>query len=248
MEEKRNYFDIITSLGASSTHLDGIKATKEMIKIAKIKGNEKILDVGCGTGYTACYLAKKYGCKVIGIDASKKMIDVANKKAKKMQVDVNFKVANAHKLPFKDNTFDILIGESITAYLDKDKAIKEYFRVIKPKGIIVNMEFTWIKNPTKKLIDETSRVLGVKVNILKEEQWKSLYLKGGFKNLKIEIYQTKLNFYHILRKFIDQKFNVFKIIYKIITNPEINSRIKEVKNHFNKYSNYLGYGVYKGEK
>jgi SAM-dependent methyltransferase len=69
--------------------------------------NCRILDVGCGTGRHAIELAQR-GYSVTGVDLSPNMLDKAREKARKAGVDVDFKVADARKLPFADE-FDLVI-------------------------------------------------------------------------------------------------------------------------------------------
>jgi len=68
--------------------------------MCKISEGKTVLDVGCGYGRTACYLAKKYGCKVVGIDISETMIEEARKKVKKERVEnmVRLEVGNAESI------------------------------------------------------------------------------------------------------------------------------------------------------
>jgi cyclopropane fatty-acyl-phospholipid synthase-like methyltransferase len=55
--------EFITNIGVDMLHAGGMRRTDELVKMCKIKGGQTILDVGCGYGRTACYLAKKYACK-----------------------------------------------------------------------------------------------------------------------------------------------------------------------------------------
>ena len=57
--------------------------TDEMVRMCKISKDKKVLDIGSGKGITACYLAQKYGCEIIGIDLSERMIEYAREMARK---------------------------------------------------------------------------------------------------------------------------------------------------------------------
>jgi arsenite methyltransferase len=61
--------------------------------------------VGCGAGVTACYLAKRYGCRLVGVDISARIIERSRERAKKERVAdrVEFRVADAQDLPFEDD-------------------------------------------------------------------------------------------------------------------------------------------------
>ncbi len=92
------------------------------------KDNLNILDIACGTGTFTKRLTKiKNGLRVFGIDNSKGMISIANKKNVAC-----FKTANAEEIPFPDNYFDLItITDSFYYFKDKDKSISECCRILK---------------------------------------------------------------------------------------------------------------------
>ena len=93
------------------------------------KRNEKLLDVGCGTGISMSV----WNCECTGIDPSSELIDIAKKKYPKK----NFVVGVAEKLPFPDKSFDIVT--SITAvhnFTDIRQAFSEIKRVCKDRVVI----------------------------------------------------------------------------------------------------------------
>ncbi len=134
--EESSYFGLQALWGATK-HMGGLKATEELRESCHIDKDKYILEVGCGTGMTVCYLAKRHGCRVVGVDISEGMIGWSTKRAKRARVEdrVEFKVGDAQDLPFKDALFDAVICESVTAFVDKQKALSEYIRVTKPGGI-----------------------------------------------------------------------------------------------------------------
>ncbi len=95
-----------------------------------------ILDAGCGNGYWARKLSTS-ARKVIGIDGSKELIEIAKKRG--VPSNVTFKVVDLTKaLPFKDSYFDLIISNMTLHYLPNIKAIaKEFNRVLKKGGKII---------------------------------------------------------------------------------------------------------------
>jgi len=69
--------EFLYSCGIEILHPGGLEKTDEMVKMCKIGKGKKVLDIGCGKGVTACYLAQKYDCEVVGIDVSKRMVEYA---------------------------------------------------------------------------------------------------------------------------------------------------------------------------
>ncbi len=105
----------------------------------------KILDLACGTGrnITSCKRKQFYG-----VDFSEKMIEYAKQYAKEKKIKANFIVAESSNLPFQDNLFDNAIYikglHCVEGKEEREKTIKELYRVLKPKAkVIISV---WSKN------------------------------------------------------------------------------------------------------
>lgn len=111
-------------------------------KIKRLENNLKtIIDIGCGTGRNALYLASM-NFEVTAIDNSSKVLTKLKSKLKdvKSKIKINIKQADMAKLPFKNNSFDIAIAWRIFHLGKKEfrkSAIKEMYRVLKPKGYAI---------------------------------------------------------------------------------------------------------------
>ena len=103
-----------------------------------IHQGEGILDIGCGAGVDAFVAASMTGPqgRVIGIDVSPEMIAKANKNLTLFGwSNVTFEVGEAEALAFEDRAFEAVVSNgALNLALSKEKALKEAFRVIKPKG------------------------------------------------------------------------------------------------------------------
>lgn len=113
----------------------------------KVKPGMLILDIGCGTGNFSIKLAKK-GCKVIGIDVSDEMLDIARVKALKEGLEIEFHNMNVYDLKFDNETFDGAFSMAAFEFItEPDKALEEIFRVIKKDGSIlvgtINKDSKW---------------------------------------------------------------------------------------------------------
>lgn len=98
--------------------------------------NKTVLEIGCSTGVMALQYSPScntyYGC-----DISDKAIE----EAKKLNIkNANFLCCDAHKLPYKDNTFNVVIVNSLLHHLELNVAIKEICRVLKKNGQLVLKE------------------------------------------------------------------------------------------------------------
>jgi 2-polyprenyl-6-hydroxyphenyl methylase / 3-demethylubiquinone-9 3-methyltransferase len=97
--------------------------------------NIKLLDIGCGGGLLSEPMCR-LGANVVGIDASKKNIEVAKFHAKKNKLKINYKVASPEKLKTKTK-FDVILNMEIVEHVnDIDFFIKESSRLLKKNGIM----------------------------------------------------------------------------------------------------------------
>ncbi|WP_201008027.1 class I SAM-dependent methyltransferase [Paenibacillus glycanilyticus] len=137
-----DYHSLLARLGEGSAHPGGFQATKELIGQIHFPRGTKVLEVGCGTGRTACYLAS-LGCSVTAIDRNENMIQKAVYRAKISELPVRILQADAASMPFADETFDAVFTESVTAFTEGSSAISEYWRVLKPKGVLYDRELAF---------------------------------------------------------------------------------------------------------
>ena len=121
--------------------------------------NVRVLDVGTGVGYFAILLYGK-GLQVTGIDLTPDMIERAEVLADRYGADVNFKVMDAMNLEYEDASFDVVITRNLTWTLpDVDKAYKEWHRVLKKGGVLLNYDANYanMKNLDATLIDDDKK-------------------------------------------------------------------------------------------
>ena len=145
------------------------------------------MDVGCGAGVTPAYLAQRHGCRVAGVDISEAMIERSHERARREGVAdrVEFRVADAHDLPFEDGLFDAVITESVTAFPEeKQKAVDEYARVTRPGAYVGLNESTWLKvSPPPEMVAWASQDLGASVEPLTYAQWVGLLESAGLSDI-----------------------------------------------------------------
>lgn len=118
----------------------GFWESEEILINKYFKPNTKILDIGCGSGRTAISLYKK-SYTVIGVDITPEMIDTAKKIASAKKINVDYRVGDATNLEFPDNYFDNAIFANngwvqIPGKQNRQKALNEIYRVLKPGGIL----------------------------------------------------------------------------------------------------------------
>ena len=103
----------------------------------------KVLDYGCGIGFNIYYFAKIFP-NVMGIDNDKPSVEIARRQLKKLRSNKVVLHYDGKKLPFKNNTFDIVNISDVWEHAANPRLmLKEIYRVIKPDGIL------YITNPNK---------------------------------------------------------------------------------------------------
>lgn len=194
-DNTQDFFDFAAYVGLTK-HLGGLAATDELVELCHIGPGNYVLDVGCGAGATPCYLARKYDCRVVGVDFKEQMIVRGRERAarEKLADQVSFRVADAQDLPFEDGSFDAVITESVTAFPeDKQKAVNEYARVTKPGGYVGLNESTWLKvPPPPEVVAWASQEIGTQVKPLTSAEWLALLEGAGLREILVRIHEIDI--------------------------------------------------------
>jgi SAM-dependent methyltransferase len=100
---------------------------------------KRVLDFGCGTGEDAIMLAVR-GARVIGIDISPELIELARKRAEVNKVSAEFIVGSAYETGLPAESVDVVFVHAILHHLDLERARREVIRVLKPGGTLIVQE------------------------------------------------------------------------------------------------------------
>ncbi len=242
-------FDFMAKyVGMTVVHPGGFTATNELLHKLCIDQNSHVIDIACGKGSSALYIAKRYGCRVTAIDISSELIEEARRSAARREIAkrVNFSVCDAMKLPFDDNSFDAAISQAMLVLVDdKIQAIKEAKRVVKKGGKAGWLELSWKAEPTEQFLDYVSNVLCSYCMRKAEtyEGWKEVFRMAGVQEVEI-VRDTFRNagFLHMLRD--EGLANTMKILSRYIGDSDVRKRMKLISGAFAKYPQYFGYGTY----
>tara|TARA_B100000963_G_C22452309_1_gene591701 strand:+ start:56 stop:760 length:705 start_codon:yes stop_codon:yes gene_type:complete len=121
---------------------------KNLLNLMNPTSNQRLIDVACGTGDIAkLYLDNvNKSSEITCVDPNKGMIEKGKEKLNNFD-NLNWVIASAEKLPIKDNSFDFYtISFGLRNTKDINKALKESFRVLKPGGRFLCLEFSKIQN------------------------------------------------------------------------------------------------------
>jgi SAM-dependent methyltransferase len=137
-----------------SSKVGKLRARDHLLDGIPWKGNETVLDVGCGCGLLLNGAAKRLTTgRAIGVDiwqqedqsGNSRDVTLANATAENVRDRVEVRDGDARQLPFKDNSFDVIVSNlvlhNIYQRVERDKALGEIVRVLKPGGRLAIMDF-----------------------------------------------------------------------------------------------------------
>ncbi len=205
----KNYHEIVDNsvkiTGANSNYLKEYKI-KEIYKKEKAININKVLDFGCGDGQSEIYFEKYFpdSC-IFGIDVSEKSIEVA--KSKKLK-NSSFFSYNGEKIPFEDNTFDLLFTAGTFHHINPKnhkKLLTEIFRVLKKDGKLYLFELNPLNPITRKIVRNTE--FDKDAILIKASKIKELLSYTNFSKPKIKftLFFPRHKFFklfHFFEKFI----------------------------------------------
>ena len=161
--------------------------------------NDKVLELGCGNGKLWLKNKEKIetDLNITLSDFSKSMIKSAKNNLKEINMDFQYKEINAEKIPYKDETFDVIIAEHMIYFVSNiEKALEEIKRVLKPNGkvyITTNSKNTM--NELNELCEKFAPNSGLSNNGLSErfnlEEGEKL-LKKYFNNVSLNVLEGKI--------------------------------------------------------
>ena len=189
-EEKKNEpgHEFLARLGKTRLRPGGREATEWLLGHVDFTADTRVLEVACNMGTTMVALAKMHGCRITGLDMNPAALEKARANIEKHGLGdvIDVVEGNAMALPFPDETFDVVINEAMLTMLpraNKAKAIAEYFRVLKPGGVLLTHDVAL------RVADDAagaelragiSRAIGVNVDPLSQPMWEELFRSVGF--------------------------------------------------------------------
>ena len=241
-------FDFMANeIGIKVLHPGGYKSTKELCSMCDLNENSYVLDLACGAGTTAFFISDRYGCRIVGIDISEDLIAIANKDLGKRgdKGNIRFEVADALEIPFPDKTFDAVISQAFFILIDeKEKALEEISRVLKPGGYFGSLELSWFKAPPKRAYEElVNKTCNDFIpRVVTFDEWDSFFRSKSLTRVATREYPMDSGMFQMLES--EGVANSLRIMAKMLGNSQARTRMMTVQKTFHKYSDYLGYGLF----
>jgi SAM-dependent methyltransferase len=128
----------------------GEAETRKAMALANLQKSEplRIADIGCGTGASTLQLARSLNAEITAVDFLPDFIEVLknNAEAEGLSEKIKPLVCSMEQLPFAEEEYDVLWSEGAIYNMGFEKGLNEWRRFLKPGGILVVSEITWITN------------------------------------------------------------------------------------------------------
>jgi arsenite methyltransferase len=158
--------------------------------LAELKPGEVVLDLGSGGGIDVLLSAKRVspGGKAYGLDMTDEMLALARDNQKKAGVqNVEFLKGEIEKIPLPDNSVDVIISNCvINLSADKDRVLREAFRVLKPGGRFAVSDVVTRGKVPEEIRKNVLLWVGCVAGALEEEEYRAKLAAAGFGNIGIE--------------------------------------------------------------
>lgn len=116
-------------------HARGFPATVELADQLPVQAGQRVVDIGCGLGGPARYIARRFGCTVSGLDITPSFVEAANRITAllRMEGQVRIELGDGQRLPYADAVFDCGYSQHVTMNVsDRARFFGEAFRVLNP--------------------------------------------------------------------------------------------------------------------
>lgn len=181
-------YKFMATIGKRVIHPGGRTSTDALLARAAIGVDERVLDVGCGVGTTAIEIARRHAVEVTALDISPIMLERArqNVRGAGMGHRVSVEQGDILDLAFPDGSFDVVIAEAVTMFVDRERAAAELVRVVKPGGRVLATEFFWRRPPTPEAREIFLGQICPGLQFDTEADWVRIYEGAGLAALATE--------------------------------------------------------------
>ena len=178
-------YKFMATIGKRVIHPGGRASTATMLANAGITASSRVLDVGCGVGTTAVEIARDYGAHVTAVDIAQLMLVRAtgNVAAAGLGDLIAVEDGDILDLKYEDNSFDVVIAEAVTMFVDRTRAASELARVATHGGRVLATEFFWRQPPTAEAREIFLGQVCPGLEFDTVEDWVRIYESAGLTDL-----------------------------------------------------------------
>ncbi|KAF0303339.1 Phosphoethanolamine N-methyltransferase 1 [Amphibalanus amphitrite] len=196
--------------GETFVSTGGLQTTQEFCGRLNLSPGQRVLDVGVGTGGSAFFMARQFGCHVTGVDLSKNMVDIAEERRRQLSPELQslleFQVGDVTKVDYPAGSFDVVYTRDTVLHIaDKAALYANCLRWLRPAGILLVTDYCQGDRTLSEQFVKYRDQRGY--HLLTVPQYGEVLRKVGFQD--VEAIDNSASFLDILRaeldKFVPQK-------------------------------------------
>ena len=190
----RDLYSQVDAVGLPDEALLASLGCGNPVALAELNPGEVVLDLGSGGGIDVILSARRVGPtgKAYGLDMTDEMLDLARRNQKAAGVEnVEFLKGDIERIPLPDRSVDVIISNCvINLSMDKDRVLREAFRVLKPGGRLAVADIVLTRPVSEAAQRSLALWAGCIAGALSVEEYRSKLADAGFKRIDIEIVRT----------------------------------------------------------
>jgi ubiquinone/menaquinone biosynthesis C-methylase UbiE len=247
--ERLDPYAFMAVIGKRVIHPGGRAATEQLLRRAAIGAETSVLDVGCGVATTAITVAERFGANVTAVDIAPLMLERAREAVDTADVKdrVHVQEGDILALDFDDDSFDVVIAEAVTMFVDRPRAARELIRVCRPGGRVLATEFMWRRRPSEEAREVFLGQVCPGLHFDTAEDWVRIYTEAGLSDIEIDEGPFEMM---TPKGFVqDEGFTrSLAVMGRVMTRPAYMKKMAWLMPRMRRAVPYLGYIVVSGRK
>lgn len=242
-----SYNEMIGLVRETNRTPGGLNTIKTVSRMLNLNNSTKILDIGTSTGHTALEFGRLLNCEVIGIDINDESIKTATERCRRFKLDkVKFQLDDATSMSFDNGIFDVVFAGNVTSLVsNRESALNEYWRVLKPNGYLVAVPMYYLETPSDDLIENVRKAIQVNIKAQYKEDWQNFFLRENDEVFEAIDFKFK--------KCSDEEIDSFcknilsREHLKLLSNDsmqELKERYYKYMHLFNENNSHMGFTIY----
>jgi ubiquinone/menaquinone biosynthesis C-methylase UbiE len=247
--ERLDPYVFMAVIGKRVIHPGGRAATEQLLRRAAITEESRVLDVGCGVGTTAIMIGKRFGADVTAVDIEPIMLERANAAVEAAHAAdrVHIQAGDILDLDFPDGSFDVVIAEAVTMFVDRARAANELVRVCLPGGRVLATEFMWRRPPSEEAREAFLGQVCPGLRFDTADDWVRIYSEAGLANIEVDEGPFEMM---SPKGFVQDEgvARTLSVLGRVMTRPAYMKKMAWLMPRMRRAVPYLGYVVVSGEK